>query len=152
MVAWLHIKLVNIGTSRIYHKSVAHTQLTITLYRGSGSGRPSCCRVSTNSPIGLLITHSSKISLPINWVIMKSCTNKSARCWPWWTHKITTTIADQLQSDYNDFYPYVCAWRKWRHNDGSAVTEEDVTYPHSRYSADTPIAATVCNSQARAKL
>jgi len=71
------------GTSIQYNtkiNSVPHQRL----YRGSGSDWPSWFRVSTSNPIGLLIAHKSRMSLPISCVIMKSCTNSSASCWPWW--------------------------------------------------------------------
>ena len=83
------ITISSIG--KVAHKSAravytTHVKTT-KLYRGSGSGWPSCCRTSTSSPMGLLIEHRSKMSLPINWVIMKSCTNSSAWCLPWHNQK-----------------------------------------------------------------
>ena len=47
-------------------------------YLGSGSDLPCFFRSPAKIPIGLYISHSSLISLPINCVNRKSCTNNSA--------------------------------------------------------------------------
>jgi len=84
------LTVLMITDRKIINVCILHTHRTIAeLYRGSGSGWPSRWRVSTKSPMGLLIEHSSKMSLPINCVMTKSCIKRLDCCWPWKHHTST---------------------------------------------------------------